>query len=365
MILETLDVKKNDIFIYSLNQFSMSKNFKLLNKDAKIKYPKSIHYNDVCRYIADGRPKNLILYRMLTNLTNFDPNYMKYGITLMIDGAREIMYFDPIFAVKELEDLSELETYPNLRFRVQQVGLISLFNKFGEPQFHEAYSFDLEAVEVKHQNDRVFAELIFAFDEVHFDEEEGDAVQQPERKIPQRRFVAMTADEIKSSLIEEDAGSNLATIRRLQAQQAQTAEAISENMQADLRRKQTRDYTDTSTRPMPPVPKNHFDIINTPAPVKKEEEKIQQPVAQPAPQPGPARASFPKKPAQTAAPKGKPTFGDFLNRVKKNIQEEENVEQVPEQQQVINLFKTSAHIQNFVVERSTKQVVLKLRKQEK
>ncbi|MBI2418342.1 MAG: hypothetical protein HYV28_10665 [Ignavibacteriales bacterium] len=360
MVLETLDVKKNDIFIYSLNMFSLTANFKLLNKDAKVKYPKSIHYNDVCRYITDGRPKNLILYRLLTNLPSMDINYLKYGFPMQIDGQREVLYFDPVFAIKELEEYSELEYYPNLRFRIQQIGLISMMRSFGEQQYHETYSFDLEAAEVKHQNDRVFAELIFVFDEVHFDEEDVNLPKQPERQIPQRRFVAMTADELKTEMIEEDPATNLSTIRKLKATHTQTGETLAEEMTQKLRKRMT---LETPAHPPKPADnKKHFEVINS-------AQQPQEPLAQQKPQPAPTQAPVPTRrvsppsveSVRQTVSKAKPTFSDFLTKVKRNQEQEQKEPESSEPPQVINLFKTSSHVQNFVAERSTKQVVLKLK----
>lgn len=360
MVLETLDVKKNDIFIYSLNQFSLTANFKLLNKDAKVKYPKSIHYNDVCRYITDGRPKNLVLYRLLTNLPSMDTNYIKYGLPIQIDGQREVVYFDPVFAVKELEEYSELEYYPNLRFRIQQIGLISMVRSFGEQQFHEMYSFDLEAVEVKHQNDKVFAELIFVFDEVHFDEEDVNLPKQPERQIPQRRFVAMTADDLKSEMIEEDPSVNLSTIRKLKDTRTQTGEILAKEMTENLRKRMTAEIPPAPAVPAKQESKSPFEVVN-PLELPKEESRPQSP-SQPAAAPIPVspHAVSVESVRKTMAT-GKPTFSDFLSKVKRNQQQEPQPEPPQESPQVINLFKTSAHVQNFVAERSTKQVVLKLK----
>jgi hypothetical protein len=340
MILETLDVKRNDIFIYSLNQFDFHTNFKLINKDTQVKYPKAIHYNDVCRYVQDGRPKNLIVYRLLTNIPNLDPNYLKYSLTINLDRAKEALYFDPVFAIKELEELKDIELYPQLRFRIQQVGLISVLSRFGQPYFQEVYSFDLQVPEVRAQNDKVFAEIIFAFDEIHFDEDDPAARNVSERQIKSRKFVTMTPEIIRPDEIEEDPHTNAMAIRKMPSAPSKTAESIAREIEEEMNRK------------------------------KEAEEKTEpEPVPSPAPLPSPAPAPFKEElKLQLSAAKGrqakdKPTFGDFLTKVKRNMQEEETpVEKRHKAQGMTNIFKTNAHITDFVNERGKKQVVLKLRR---
>ncbi len=336
MILETLDVKHNDVFIYSLNKFDLSRNFKLINKDAKIKYPKSLHFNDVCKFFMDGRPKNIIVYRLLTNLPHLDPRMVKHGYMVTIDGVREIVYFDPIFAIKELEEFSEIDSYPFLRFRIQQIGLISQLAKFGQPEFHEVYSFDLEVSEVRMQNDRVFAEIIFAFDEIHFEEENADIPQEKNRVIPPRRFVAVTAEEMRSDLVEEDTTGRHQDIHKFRT-------TISDTMEKPHPKPHPKEEAGPQAGPLKSSDASSFSRPRT---VSKAEQPMEE-------KPKPAPAPIRNKP--------KPTFGDFLNKVKHEIKEEEVPATRPQRGEVINIFKTSANIQDFVEERGKKQVVLKLR----
>lgn len=166
MLLETLDIKKNDVVIYSQNQFNIDKNFKIIFKDDPTKVARDIGYNEVCSYINEYAPKNLIVYRLLTNAKDFGMRISKYGFFVNINGASELIYFDPIFAIKELEDYAETLNLYDIRFRIQQVGLTTLNRKGDLPNYAEIYSIDLEATEAKFQNDKVFADAIFAFDDV-------------------------------------------------------------------------------------------------------------------------------------------------------------------------------------------------------
>ena len=163
MLLETLDIKKNDIIIYSQNIFNIEKNFKIIFKDDPDKLSRKINYGDVCRFVNEYTPKNLIVYRLLTNINDFRIDLSKYGFFLNINNETELIYFDPVFAVKELEEYSKVVSLNNLRFRIQQVGLTTLNRKRNLPNFAEIYAVDLEAMEAKFQNDKVFADAIFAF----------------------------------------------------------------------------------------------------------------------------------------------------------------------------------------------------------
>jgi len=175
MLLETLDLKTKDILIYSKNQFNFNDNFKIIFKNEKIKRPHPISYFEVCNYIKDPSPKNLIVYRLLTNVQNLDAYSTKYGYFIKIDDNIELIYFDPIFAIKDLRHLQFNFDPQTFRFRIQQVGLTSITKWEKEPNFAEVYSFDLKAIEAQNQNDKIFADAIFALDPNYIDEEYSDA----------------------------------------------------------------------------------------------------------------------------------------------------------------------------------------------
>lgn len=162
MLLETLDVKKNDVLIYSQNIFNIEKNFKIVFKDDPQRLARKINYSDVCRFVNEYVPKNLIVYRLLTNIKDFKMQLSRYGFLLYVNGNTELIYFDPVFAVKDLEEYSEFTNLQNLRFRIQQVGLTTLNRKGDLPNYAEIYNVDLEAMEAKFQNDKVFAEAIIS-----------------------------------------------------------------------------------------------------------------------------------------------------------------------------------------------------------
>ncbi len=166
--------------IYSQNKFNFNDNFKIIYKNEKVKRVRSINYFDVCSFVKDPSPKNLIVYRLLTNVNHLDAYSTKYGYFVNINGRVELVYFDPIFAIKDLRHLRFDLDPDQFRFKIQQVGLTTLNKKNAEPvqqkfgeqnktpesSFSEVYSFDLKAFEAQNQNDEIFADAIFAFDEV-------------------------------------------------------------------------------------------------------------------------------------------------------------------------------------------------------
>ena len=60
MFLETLDVKSNDVVIFSQNRFDFENNFWLIHKNKKVKIPEAINYFDVCEFVKNNIPKNLV-----------------------------------------------------------------------------------------------------------------------------------------------------------------------------------------------------------------------------------------------------------------------------------------------------------------
>jgi hypothetical protein len=162
MLLETLDIKIDDIVIYSQNLFNQDNNFRIVYKDDVNKVSHKISFSEVCRHVNEFTPKNLIVYRLLTNIKDFEIYTAKYGFFLNINGIEEMIFFDPVYAVRELEEYSQSIDYNSLRFRIQQIGLTTLNRKGDFPNYAEIYSIDLEATEAKFQNDKVFADAIFS-----------------------------------------------------------------------------------------------------------------------------------------------------------------------------------------------------------
>ncbi len=171
MLLETLDVLHNDVVIYSENKFDFKENFKIIFKRADVKRPQKIDYFEVCKFFRDPTPKNIVVYRLLTSNSEIDAYSTKFGYFIMSEKKLELVYFDPIFALKDLSHLKVNLDSADFRFKVQQVGYTATGAKNNECVYSEVYSFDLRAIEAQNQNDKVFASAIFALDESFIDDD--------------------------------------------------------------------------------------------------------------------------------------------------------------------------------------------------
>ncbi|MDZ7767096.1 MAG: hypothetical protein U5K00_22235 [Melioribacteraceae bacterium] len=109
--------------IFSQNIFDFTKNFKIINKTQTVKRPQKISYFEVCEIVKNPLPKNLIIYRLLTNVSDLDAYSTKYGYFIKINGKPELIYFDPVFAIKDIRHLRFDFDPENFRFKIQQTGL--------------------------------------------------------------------------------------------------------------------------------------------------------------------------------------------------------------------------------------------------
>lgn len=172
MLLETLDIPHNDVVIYSENKFDFKDNFKIVFKRADVKRPQKIDYFEVCKFLRDPAPKNLIVYRMLTNMNQLDAFSTRFGYFINTENKLELIYFDPIFALKDLANLKINIVPSEFRFKIQQVGYRSIGTKNNESIYSEVYTFDLRAIEAQNQNDKIFSQAIFALDDSFVEENE-------------------------------------------------------------------------------------------------------------------------------------------------------------------------------------------------
>lgn len=206
MLLETIDLLTNDVLIYSKNKFDFEKNFKIIYKKDRIKRPQSIDYFEVCKFIKHASPKNIIVYRLLTNVPNLDAYSTKYGYFISVDDRMELIYFDPVFAIEDISHLNFDIEPSKFRFKVQQVGLTYSRKENEEAVYKEVYSFDMKAIEAQNQDDSVFAKAIFALDDSFVDEEENFRTT--------AEIKAGTKDFLASKLAEIDSLKNLVEAKR-------------------------------------------------------------------------------------------------------------------------------------------------------
>lgn len=172
MLLETLDVRNNDVVIYSENNPDLENNFKIIFKQGVSRKPMKLSFSELCEFLTDPSPKNLIIYRLLTNYKILDPFLSKYGCFLNNNGKKELFYFDPVYAVKDLKYLADKLDKENFRFKIQQVGLTTMTEQKQEIGYSEVFCIDLKAIEAKNQNDKIFADAVFVFDPTYNDDED-------------------------------------------------------------------------------------------------------------------------------------------------------------------------------------------------
>jgi hypothetical protein len=345
MLLETLDIKTNDVVIYSQNLFSIDKNFKIIYKDDPTKVAKDIGYNEVCSYINEYTPKNLIIYRLLTNAKDFGLRISKYGFFVNINGISELIYFDPIFAIKELEDYAETLNLFDIRFRIQQVGLTTL-NRIGDiPNYAEIYSVDLEATEAKFQNDKVFVDAIFAFDEVV----KGNVNIEEEIDPPDKKPFLKQQEQFKTKKVE----TKKEELIRPKKNKTLTKDGF-KIIHHDISEDQDFDYKEIMK-------------INVKHGYRTEEKKKNKtnPTSEMASSTNSSEL-VPKLVKHNH--KEQSSFRKYLESSQSNKKDKKDTTQTPTEEkasQLIEIFKSSSPLNKLVDGRGDKQVVLKLNKKRK
>jgi hypothetical protein len=209
MLLETLEEGNESVIVFSRNILSNDNNFRMLLKNDPEKKPKKLFLYDICGVINHPVPKNLVVYRLLTNIEELAVIDSNYGCFIETGEGRELIYPDPVYAIKELEEFTEENYLPNLKFRIQQVGFFTNYIEKDSIKFKEAFSFDLDSIEAKAQNDTVFVQAMLKnaedsaseekdflykelYDEIHSTEElESDypAVESEENDLTFRSII--------------------------------------------------------------------------------------------------------------------------------------------------------------------------------
>jgi len=312
MLLETLDIKKNDIIIFSQNIFNLEKNFKIIFKDKKDRKAYNISYSEVCRQINEYSPKNIIAYRLLTNFRNLTLENIKYGFLIYINGIKELIYFDPVYAVKELEGLFKEGDLPDMRFRIQQVGLTTLNRKNNLPNYAEIYSIDLEATEAKFQNDKVFADAIYSF-----------AIETDYKK--------KAKPESKKEEIKEE-----------KPEQKTLAHDIAEDKSYDFKQIKKLNYGKSLTKEIEDEEGKKIRTSTT-------EDEVQPDITIPS--------------ALTIETKGAKSLIELIKskKAKAKTGEEALEKLVKTQAHLLDIFKSSESLKKYMLEKEDKRVVLKLK----
>jgi len=207
MFLEISSNSKIDLVAYSQNIFDLDQNFRVIFKDDLKHRHKKINYADLCMLIKYPLKKNLILYRLLTNSENVNAASTKYGQFFEIDGKEELIYLDPIFALKDLGNIIKNFDPKAFRFKIQQVGVKTVNFKEGIEQFTQIYCFDLHAIEAQNQNDKIFADALFPeIDELELNavSENLDISKNKEETVLDKAESKVILKEMKEEKIIED-----------------------------------------------------------------------------------------------------------------------------------------------------------------
>jgi len=160
MLIELFDHNFGTI-IYSENKFDFLNNFTIVNRSEPDVH-EHIDFKEVSLYLSKPVKKNIILYRLLTNDENLDPFSSKLGYFLKLQSKIEVVYFDPIFIIKDIENLKLTIPQSEFRFIIQQVGFRTRNLTEDSAIFEESFSIEMNEEEAKNQNDSIFAESMLS-----------------------------------------------------------------------------------------------------------------------------------------------------------------------------------------------------------
>lgn len=157
MLIETYEDNKCGSIVFSKNKFDLLTNFVIVDK-TEPDTSKNIDYKEVSTLINKPVKKNLIFYRLLTNDPKLDPYSSKISFFLKLKDKIEVVYFDPIFLLKDLEHLKITIPKEEFKFKIQQVGYKTELITDDSVIYEEHFCNDLSDEEAKNKNDSLIAE---------------------------------------------------------------------------------------------------------------------------------------------------------------------------------------------------------------
>ncbi|MCF6270562.1 MAG: hypothetical protein L3J41_12680 [Melioribacteraceae bacterium] len=161
MLIETYEYNNYGSIIFSKNKFDFLTNFVIVDK-SNPEITKNLDFKEISTFINKPVKKNLILYRLLTNDEDLDPFSSKIGFFIKLEKKIEIVYFDPIFILKDLEFLKITLPKDEFMFKIQQVGYKTKTILDESVIYEEHFCVDLSDDEAKNQNDSIFAETMLS-----------------------------------------------------------------------------------------------------------------------------------------------------------------------------------------------------------
>jgi hypothetical protein len=336
MLLETSDIKKNDILIFSENKFDLENNFKIVDKKSPSKKPKNLSFYEIGQYINLPVPKSLIVYRLLTNHLSFSASITKYGFLLSVDGIVELVYFDPVFAIKDIELIKKNIDYNTFRFKIQQIGLSSLTKKGKYLDYSEIFAFDLNADEAKFQNDRVYAEAIFAFD-VSFPSKDDDSLLSVPRVAHDKKSISSPLVITSESFVRAKINAQERMIIENKIMNEEVLEQNDSYIKKDSINRAERDKSDKSEE-IKITGQNIDDIRKSQEIVATGSETVEK-------------------------EKKQSSISDFLQKQRLSKKESKITSELTDSQnKFLNLFKSTSDLGNYLKERAKESFILKIEK---
>ncbi|MDA3862056.1 MAG: hypothetical protein PF445_12620, partial [Melioribacteraceae bacterium] len=167
MLIESNENKSFGIIIYSENKFDFITNFTRIDK-REPEINEHVDFKEVSKFISEPTEKNLIMYRLLTNDENLDPFSSKLGYFIKVEEKIEVIYFDPIFIIKDIENLNITIPKEDFRFKIQQVGYRTKQLTKDSSIYEERFAIGMSEVEAQNQNDSVFAKTMLSVNRTSF-----------------------------------------------------------------------------------------------------------------------------------------------------------------------------------------------------
>jgi len=210
MLLETKNIKKNDIIIYSRNSIDEDYNFRIIFKNDPKLYHRKISFDYTKKLITEYFPKNLIAYRIMTNFPEMLIPSTNYGCVIHVNSEQELIFTDPVYAVKTIEEYLEFNSNDQFKFKIQRVGY-STINKIGNSaNYTEEFFYDLKIQEATNQNDAAYLESLLIKDiqaehiSKNIDELKRSVIFTPENKM----------QDISQPILNPENASNIIRVKR-------------------------------------------------------------------------------------------------------------------------------------------------------
>ena len=156
MLLETKNIRKNGFIIFSRNSMDDNYNIRIVFKNDPKLYHRKISFNYIKKLITESFPKNLVVYRVLTNNPDIFISSPKYGFIISVNGEQELIFTDPVFAVRTIEEYLEENHNDDFRFRIQKVGYSTTKKQSNNKDYCEEFSYDLSADQAIYVNDEIY-----------------------------------------------------------------------------------------------------------------------------------------------------------------------------------------------------------------